>query len=216
MTIHHPDLDLAAPDPSARLVPPIAAAVLAAWFALIVLLARTGVFVPPPGQPPAPLLVAILTPAALFYALYRVLEPVRAWVHALDLATVTATQSWRVIGATMLMLWGLDELPAVFAAPAGFGDVAVGLFAALVAVQIARRAGNWGRSAYLVILAGMADFVVAVGTGVLSREGWPLAFPGEPVSTLMLEFPMGLIPAFGVPLFIVLHLIAWLKLRVET
>lgn len=61
----------------------------------------------------------------------------------------------------------------------------------------------------------MLDFVAAVGTGVLSNTGRLLAFPGGPTSDLMQMFPMALIPAFGVPTFIILHRLAWLKLRGE-
>ncbi len=189
--------------------------ILAIWFGLITFLATRGSFRAPADLPPIALLAAAVIPAIVFYGAYRTFPALRSWVHQLDLALVTATQAWRVIGVSFLFLWGLGDLPAVFAAPAGFGDLAVGLVAAFVTLQVARRTPNWKRSSYLLILFGMLDFVAAFGTAILSDASRPLALPGAPDSTLMQQFPMALIPAFAVPAFIILHLVAWLKLRNE-
>jgi hypothetical protein len=39
--------------------------------------------------------------------------------------------------------------------------------------------------------------------------------PGEAPPQLMQALPMAMIPVFGVPLFIILHLMSWQKLRQE-
>lgn len=119
-------------------------AVLMIWFLTILVLAWAGAFVEPAGQPPVAVLAAVLLPPVLFWTAYSLLVPVRAWVASLDLAMITAMQAWRVVGAAFVLLWGLGELPAVFAVPAGFGDIVVGVFAAAVAVQVARGTGRGG------------------------------------------------------------------------
>ncbi len=50
---------------------------------------------------------------------------------------------------------------------------------------------------------------------ILSDTGRPLALTGNPSPDLMQQLPMVIIPAYGVPFFIILHLITWLKLRSE-
>jgi hypothetical protein len=66
-----------------------------------------------------------------------------------------------------------------------------------------------------LIAAGLADFVVAFATAILSNPGRLLAIPGAPAADLLEQLPVVLIPAFAVPGFVILHLIAWLKLRDE-
>lgn len=186
---------------------------LAGWFALILTLATTGVFAERAGILPVWLLPAVAVPPLAFLAAFRTSPPLRAWVAALDPALVTATQAWRVVGMAFVILWLMGELPAAFAIPAGFGDVAVGIVAVFVTLRVARRAPGWRSASRALILAGMADFVLAFATGILSNPGGPLAPVGAADADLILAFPLVMIPAFAVPLFIILHAIAWLKLR---
>ncbi|MDD5579017.1 MAG: hypothetical protein PHY16_07015 [Methylobacter sp.] len=46
-------------------------------------------------------------------------------------------QVYRVVGGIFLILYATDRLPALFAWPAGFGDVLVGTLAPLVALAYA-------------------------------------------------------------------------------
>ena len=189
--------------------------VLISWFAAIWALANARVFVVAEGALPVAIAAAAIAPPLLFLALYRLSTGLRAWVASLDLAIVIATQTWRVVGAVFLFLWALGSLPGVFAFPAGVGDVAVGVAAAFVTVKVARRADGWATASYWLIAAGMTDFVVAFGTAILSDPGRLLAISGAPTAELLEQLPIVLIPAFAVPGFIILHLIAWLKLRQE-
>jgi hypothetical protein len=62
------------------------------------------------------------------------------------------------------------------------------------------------------VILGTLDFVLAFGTATLSGIGGPLLLAGEEPLALM-QFPrMVMIPAFGVPVFVILHAIAWIKL----
>jgi hypothetical protein len=72
-----------------------------------------------------------------FLVAAQTIPAVRTYVEAQDLALLTALQGWRVIGSIFLVLWAYGQLPAVFALPAGLGDVAVGLVAPFAAIAVA-------------------------------------------------------------------------------
>jgi len=77
-------------------------------------------------------------------------------------------QFYRVLGVIFLVLLLDGSTPGVFAAPAGTGDVAVGLLAPAVAWAFAR--GLRGSTGLVRAwnLLGLAYLVVAVTTGFLS------------------------------------------------
>jgi spore maturation protein SpmB len=79
-------------------------------------------------------------------------------------------------------------------------------------LAVERKAAGWEGQARALVVVGMLDFVAAFGTAILSGQGFPLLLPGEVAPVLMQQLPMAMIPAFGVPLFIILHLMAWQKL----
>ena len=102
---------------------------LAAWFVLVVLLGASGAFVGRPGRPPVAIAIGAGTPLLLFFACLRFSSSFRAYVHSLDLRLITGMQAWRWAGMGFLALYAHDVLPAMFALPAGFGDMAVGFVA---------------------------------------------------------------------------------------
>ena len=169
----------------------------------------------PPLVCPLRTVTATLAPPLLFVVAHATLSGVRAWVASLDLVLVTATQTWRVIGLTFVMVWGLGGLPGAFAAPAGFGDVAVGLLATWVTIAVARRSPGWKTGSYALIAVGILDFVTAISTALLSEPGRILSFAGAPSGAAMQAYPLVLFPAYIVPAFFILHIIAWIKLRQE-
>jgi len=192
---------------------PLAWAVLFVWGAAIFYLGQKGIFDSPPSEPPATVMIAVLLPSILFLSVYAVSAPMRRWVEGLDLSEIFAMQAWRIIGFAFLVVWGLGELPAFFALPAGIGDMAVGMAAPAVALAVERRTRGWRIGAYGLIAAGMADFIIAFSTGILSRPGAPFDFDGAVPSTLLGMPPLGLFPTFIVPAFLILHVIALIKLR---
>lgn len=195
---------------------PISYVVIAAiWAAAIVALSLNGTFHPVGSAPPPAMPVAILLPPALFLLAYRLMPSVRDWVASLELAAVTAFQAWRIMGGVFLFLWYYGDLPTLFAWPAGLGDVLVGLAAPWVTAAVIRQSAGWRGKSMALITAGLLDFVVAVGSGILTISGGPLAVAGAPGSELVNAFPLVMVPAFFVPMFIIFHLIAWIKLRNE-
>ena len=164
---------------------------------------------------PFPLAAAAAIPPLVYLLAYRRLARLRSWVATLDLAWIVGAQAWRVIGIVFLFFWAAGDLPTVFALTAGLGDVAVGAFALTVALAVAARAAGWQGKVRLLVIVGMADFAAAFGTAILSGEGFALNLLGEDAPQLMLQSPLTMIPAFAVPLFIILHIIAWQKLYTE-
>ncbi|MBL4647121.1 MAG: hypothetical protein COA52_16730 [Hyphomicrobiales bacterium] len=186
------------------------------WLGIIFTLAKSGFFENALGEPPALVLVAAFVPSIGFYIAYRVSPHLRAWVAAQDLTTITAIQGWRIMGISFLFMLELGHLSPIFAIPAGFGDVAIGLAAVLVTTSVARKTTGWKTKSYTLIALGMLDFAIAFSTATFSIELGPLAVSGLPYSDIVQHYPIVLIPAFWVPFFALMHLIAFLKLRSES
>jgi hypothetical protein len=186
---------------------------LAVWAGLAALVAQAGVFQIEIGGIPVAIVAAITIPVIGFLVAWRAVPAVRAFVEAQDLALLTALQGWRVIGAVFIFLWAYAQLPAVFALPAGLGDVAVGLIAPFAAIAVALEVPGWRRAANGVVVAGLADFAVAVITGIGSIEGNFLSFAGAPSNAIINALPLVLIPGFLVPVFIILHVMAIIKIQ---
>jgi hypothetical protein len=109
--------------------------------------------------------------------------------------------SFRVAGVVFLLYLALGHLPALFALPAGLGDIATGIAAPLVARRLAQGTGR--RAALWFNAFGLTDLVVALTLGGLTGFGLLNVTPSSaPIS----ELPLALIPTVGVPLFLVLHI----------
>ena len=113
---------------------------------------------------------------------------------------------WRLVGLVFLMLMADGQMPALWALPAGIGDVIVGAMAPWIAARVDGPQGR--RSAIIFNLFGMADLVVAVGLGIMTSPGPGQVFHTTPTSELATRFPFALVPAFLVPLAFVLHVIS--------
>ena len=70
---------------------------------------------------------------------------------------------FRVGGVGFLLTMALGHLPALFALPAGLGDIATGLAAPLVARRLAQGTGR--RAALWLNVFGMTDLAVALTLG---------------------------------------------------
>jgi hypothetical protein len=186
--------------------------VLTLWAAGAVAYEASGAMAASPGQAPLGLLVGAATPVALFGLALATLEPVKRFARELDLGLLTAFQSWRVIGSMFLTLFALDQLPGLFAWPAGFGDILVGLAAPFAVLAYARQSAGWQTKVRWLNYAGLFDFAVAVGTGVMMSESTlgVLRTPGGLSAELVNQWPLSLFPTFLVPMFIIMH---WISLR---
>jgi hypothetical protein len=179
--------------------------VLVLWLVVVFLLGAVGAFERPPGAPPIPILIGAVGPLVVFLAAYWGSARFRAFVLAIDLPLATAVQAWRAGGLGFLALYAHGLLPGVFAWPAGLGDIAIGVTAPWVAYTLVHRPGFATHRLFVVWnLLGILDLVVAVSIGGLS-SALASGVAGEVTTGPMAQLPLVLIPAYFVPLFIMLH-----------
>jgi hypothetical protein len=189
----------------------MAAAVLGGWLLASGLLARAGVYHQPSGQAAPWFGAAFAATLLALLAATRIPPMPRVLAAPGTAARLTLPHTLRVVGVTFLLVMAQGHLPAVFALPAGLGDIAAGLAAPFVARRLAhgggRTRGVWFN------LFGILDLVVALGIGFLAGLGpWrPLEVTPstEPLSLL----PLALVPTVAVPLAIALHLVSLRRLR---
>jgi hypothetical protein len=181
---------------------------LGAWLLLVVALGMAGGFVGPPHAPPLAMGVAVAAPLLLFWSWTRLSRSFRDFVLSLDLRLIAGVQGWRWAGFGFLALYAHKVLPAIFAMPAGLGDMAIGATAPWVVLALLRRPGFATSKAFTRWnLLGMLDLAVAVSIGTLSAM-FATGAPGEVSTAAMATLPLVLIPAFGVPMFFILHIAA--------
>jgi hypothetical protein len=196
-------------------VRPIIAGVLALWFVVVLLLGASGAIARPPGTPPFPILIAATVPVIVFLGAYWGWPAFRACVLSVDLSLAAGIQAWRAGGLGFLALYAHGVLPGAFAWPAGLGDIAIGATAPWVALALVRRPGFAISRIFIAWnLLGILDLVVAVSVGGLSSM-LATGAPGEVTTGPMAQLPLLLIPAYLVPLFVMLHLAALFQARGE-
>ncbi len=193
--------------------PTPAIVVLVVWAATSVVLSQQGLFTNTPDQPPVLLLLAVLVPPILFGLAYLGSDGFRRYVLGLDLMLLTAIQAWRIIGGMFLVLMSFGMLPGTFAWPAGVGDMIVGIYAPFVVYALVRRSPNWRRHVILLSVLGLLDFVGAIGGGLLSGNNPLGLLRGDVTVEIMQDLPLAIIPTFGVPAWILVHIISLLKVR---
>jgi hypothetical protein len=192
---------------------PLLGVALGAWLLAVLVAGHAGTFEAGSGRLPLGLLLALAGPLLLFAVLYRASPVFQRFVLGIDLRFLTAVQGWRVIGAMFLALYAFDVLPGLFAWPAGVGDAAVGFSAPFVLMVMVRGEPTWRRWVIWLNVAGLIDFTVAVGTGVLtsgSSLGW---FADAAPRASLGALPLSLVPTFAVPLWTIFHVISLLQLR---
>lgn len=165
------------------------------------------------GQTPLILAAYIVVPVVSFLFAYRRSPAFRALVDGIDLRWLVLAQYVRTAGIVFVLYeaWGL--LPAGFALPAGWGDFIVGMTAPLVALAIGLRLSGARSAFFLWSAAGIVDLVAAVSLGLL-HSPTPLGILRGPVSIDPINwFPLSLVPNFGVPMLLILHIAALLRAR---
>ncbi len=188
--------------------------VLGLWLAIVAALTYAGVFTAGPDDVPLELMSATGLPPLVFLLAHGISPRLRAFVAGLDLGVLTAIQGWRVVGGTFLFLYAFGQLPALFAFPAGVGDVAVGLAAPFVVLALLHKSAGWQGRVFWLNVTGMVDFAIALATGLLTSPTALGLFAGDVVMPAD-QFPLSLFPTFGVPFFIIVHIMSFIKLRTE-
>jgi hypothetical protein len=193
----------------AALLAGAAAVVLGGWFTASAVIAGHGWYHTRLGHGVPWLPVAVVGFLGLLLALSRIPVVARALTAPGMVNRLEIPHSFRVAGgAAFVLTMALGHLPALFALPAGLGDIAAGIAAPLVAFRLARgtgrRAGLWFNA------VGMTDLVVALTLGALTAYQLINVTPSSaPISGL----PLALIPTAEVPLLFALHITSVLALR---
>jgi len=182
-------------------------AIISLWFLLALGGSVLGVF-DSKQRLPIPLGAAAALPVVAYAICYLTWTEFRRFVLAANLRLLTLAQTWRVGGVVFLILYHQGLLPSVFALPAGWGDIAIGVTAPLVAWAISSK-NRFPKKIFISWnVLGMLDLVMAVSLGILASASPLGVLAGEITTQIMGTFPLSLIPTFFVPLLIIFHLIA--------
>jgi hypothetical protein len=186
-------------------------ATLVIWFGLALRLAKSGFFLAPTSiLPPIAFAIGIPIVAGLYILLST--PRFKAVVEAVPQSWMTGVQVYRALGAMFLALWLQGRMPGEFALPAGTGDVIVGVTAPIVAWLNATRSPAAPAATLVWNVFGIADLVVAVGTGFLTSPSPYQLLAFDRPNELIAQHPFVLVPIFFVPLSIILHGLSLWKL----
>ena len=198
--------------PAARRV----TAAVVVWLAAVVALGGAGVFAAGATTLVPIIAAGIVVPIAAGAWLLTRPGSTRRLAGSIPLHRLVGVQVYRAAGVIFLIAWASGRMPAIFALPAGIGDIAVGLTAALVAARLHADAAVDERTRRVAVtwnVLGIADLVIAVALGFFtSPSAFQLLALGDP-NALITRMPFVLVPAFAVPLSILLHVVALRRLR---
>lgn len=181
--------------------------IIVGWFIFVLSASALHLFKNDANRVGVEVAIAALTPIVVFSLWFAVSEKFRQFALSLNTRTLTGAQSWRFVGFTFVLLEAHGVLPAIFAWPAGYGDMAIGVTASFVAWKLADPDHRSSFTLWQVL--GIADLVIAVGVGTTAT----FLSPQGPSMVAMTVLPLSLIPTFLVPLFVIFHVICIAQAR---
>jgi len=183
------------------------------WLFVVLGLAEGGVFIPGAVRPVPALPIAAMLPVLVALPLLLRSRNIAAALDAVPASWLIGLQAYRVLGGAFLLRWAAGQLPGEFALPAGTGDFLVGLLALPVAFYVHSQTRGGVLAGYAWNALGILDLCVALTMGALTSPGPAqlLAFdhPNAGIGT----YPLVMIPAFAVPLSLILHGLSLWQLR---
>jgi hypothetical protein len=187
-----------------------AAVVFGGWYTISAVIAAHGGYHTRLGRGVPWLPVAFLGFLGVLLVLARIPAARRALAAPGMTGRLLAPHWFRVGGLVFVTAMVLGRLPALFALPAGLGDIAVGIGAAVLGRRLALGEGR--RGIVWLHISGMTDLLVALTLGGLTAYHLVnVTPPGDLIS----EFPLALIPTAAVPLLFALHITS-LRTPLET
>jgi hypothetical protein len=184
-----------------------AVVVLGGWVVASAVIANAGSYrMGLSGLPWLP--IATTTVLVALLAASRLPAVARALSTSDTLSRLLLPHTFRAAGLAFLIVMFLGHLSAVFALPAGLGDITVGIAAPFVARRLAQGTGH--RGALWFNALGIVDLVVALG--VAGLIGYRIIHVTPAVDAIG-ELPLALIPTATVPLLLALHIVSALQLR---
>jgi len=178
------------------------------WFVAYAFFAARGTFSFSSATRFPVLPIALLIPALAVVIAFRTVPALRAMAENIPHERLIGIQVVRLMGFAFLLLLAQSLLPAVFALPAGLGDMFVGFEAIIVAGLYARNAPSAPMMGLIWNLTGIADFALALAIGFLASTTPLQLIHVLPNTDLVAVLPLALVPTFGVPLFLVLHVLS--------
>ena len=138
---------------------------------------------------------------ALIVIVYWSSKSFQKFSNSIPLKTIALLHSWRIF-AGWAFLSSTEILPDVFVRNAGVGDLIAGFLGLSVF-------GSTKRNHLIFNVIGLADFLLAVGTGIT------LTFLGSQEMSGIMKLPLIIIPLLGVPLSGYSHVVALKRLLGE-
>ena len=182
--------------------------IIASWFVFALSASALNLFHNDSNRIGAAVGIAAFVPIVVFSLWFAASESFRRFALSLNPRILTSVQAFRLGGFTFVLLEALGVLPAVFALPAGYGDMAIGATAAFAAWKLADPSH---RNAFIFWqVLGILDLVIAVSTGTTAAL---LAPQGPSTAPMTVLPPLSLVPTFLVPLFVMLHIICIAQAR---
>jgi hypothetical protein len=193
----------------------VLSAALLGWEAVAQYFGEANTYLATIENPPVvpTILFGLLAPLAVATIALWQSESVARLVSAIPLQWLVAAQVYRVAGGIFLVLWAGGRMPWQFALPAGIGDIATGILAVIVAVQLGRNSIGAQRATYVWCLFGIADLVLAIAMGALTAPGRVHLLALEAPNLLVTAYPLVMVPTFAVPLALMLHGLVLLRLQ---
>jgi len=184
----------------------VTAGLIAAWFLFALTASAAGLFRNDANRFGIQVALAAVLPLLIFAIWFASSGKFRQFALSLSPSALTLAQSWRIVGFTFVLLEAHRALPAMFALPAGYGDMFIGMTATYVGLRLANPEH---RNSFIVWQAlGITDLVLAVSLGTTAR----LVDPGSSMLP-MTVLPLSLVPTFLVPLFFIFHVITIAQAR---
>ncbi len=188
----------------------LSAVILTAWAITTAVLAASGSYYQPPGfRGPPPIGIQLVTALAILAACLWFSPTLRGLLR--NEKNLIRLNVWRLAGAIFLALMLAGQLPALWAIPAGVGDVLIGAAAFWVAARLDAPGGR--RRAVVFNVLGVLDLVVAIGLGITVNPGPAQLFHTTPGAEMLTGFPLALVPGFLVPLAFMVHFVSLWQLR---
>jgi hypothetical protein len=184
---------------------------LAAWAIATGVLASSGAYQPSDIRGPPPVGIQLVVALAVMATCLRLSPTLRELLR--NQKNLIRLNVWRLEGALFLALMLTGQVPALWAIPAGIGDVLIGATAFWVAARLDAPGGR--RRAIVFNLLGLLDLVVAIGLGITTNPGPTQVFHPTPTAELLIRFPLALVPGFLVPLAFMVHFVSLWQLRTD-
>lgn len=178
----------------------------AGWLLVALFAGETHLLATLPGPAPQAALWGIT--AAMLLALWTV-RSVRSWAMELPVKALIAVHLLRFVGIYFLHLNTRGELPAAFAIPAGWGDIAAAAGAAVLLMIPRLQGKRWLVAAWNTL--ALADILLVVTSGARMADGDRLILMER-----LTELPLSFLPLMVVPMIITTHVLIFTRIWKQT